>query len=125
MRFPPVSRWIFVFIRKKTGEAGLFSQRVDNPRPCHSEEYPKGTCFAARSDVEIRNLFRQKPAKSAGFVRFGNGLPRQCEHWLAMTGFFDSLRRPAGDTSATLRRTTQCEHWLGMTGKGQCAADPS
>ena len=25
MRFPPVSRWIFVFIRKKTGEAGLFS----------------------------------------------------------------------------------------------------
>ena len=24
MRFPPVSRWIFVFIRKKTGRAGLF-----------------------------------------------------------------------------------------------------
>ena len=22
---------------------------------------------------------------------FGNGLPRQYEHWLAMTGFFDSL----------------------------------
>ena len=25
-------------------------------------------------------------------MRFGNGLPRQCAHWLAMTGFFDSLR---------------------------------
>ena len=23
-----------------------------------------------------------------------NGLPRQCEHWLAMTGFFDSLNMP-------------------------------
>ena len=23
---------------------------------CHSEEHPKGTCFAARSDVGIRNL---------------------------------------------------------------------
>ena len=21
----------------------------------------------------------------------GNGFPRQCEHWLGMTGFFDSL----------------------------------
>ena len=29
-------------------------QRVDKPHPCHSEEYPKGTCFAARSDVGIR-----------------------------------------------------------------------
>ena len=36
-------------------------------------------------------------------MRFGNGLPRQCvpqghllrgAHWLAMTGFFDSLNRP-------------------------------
>ena len=23
------------------------------------------------------------------------GLPRQCEHWLAMTRFFDSLKRAA------------------------------
>ena len=38
-------------------------------------------------------LFRQEPAKSAEFVRFRNGLPRQCAHWLAMTDFFDSLRR--------------------------------
>ena len=28
-------------------------------------------------------------------MRFGNGLPRQCAHWLAMTGFFDSLRKTA------------------------------
>ena len=26
-----------------------------NPRSCHSEEYPKGTCFAARSGVGIRS----------------------------------------------------------------------
>ena len=25
-------------------------------------------------------------------MRFRNGLPRQCAHWLAMTGFFDSLK---------------------------------
>ena len=38
-------------------------------------------------------LFRQKSAKNAEFTRFRNGLPRQCAHWLAMTGFFDSLRK--------------------------------
>ena len=26
-------------------------------------------------------------------MRFRNGLPRQCAHWLAMTGFFDSLEQ--------------------------------
>ena len=25
-------------------------------------------------------------------MRFRNGLPRQCAHWLAMAGFFDSLK---------------------------------
>ena len=44
----------------------------------------------------IRNLFRQEPAKSAEFVRFRNGLPRQSvpqghllrgADWRAMTGF--------------------------------------
>ena len=79
MRFPPVSRWIFVFIRKKTGEAGLFSQRVDKPRPCHSEPVTDVT------GVGIRNLLAGNLRKSAGIMRFGNGLPRQCEHWLAMT----------------------------------------
>ena len=28
-------------------------------------------------------------------MRFRNGLPRQCAHWLAMTGFFDSLKETA------------------------------
>ncbi len=37
-------------------------------------------------------LFRQKPAKSAEFVRLRNGLPRQCAHWLAMTGFCGRYR---------------------------------
>ena len=49
----------------------------------------------------IRNLLDGNLRKSAGIMRFGNGLPRQCvpqghllrgAHWLAMTGFFDSLR---------------------------------
>ena len=58
---------------------------------CHSEEYPKGTCFAARSDVGIRNLLVANSQKSVKIVRFGNRLPRQSADWLAMTGFFDSL----------------------------------
>ena len=32
-------------------------------------------------------------------MRFRNGLPRQCAHWLAMTGFFDSLNHPKGGFS--------------------------
>ncbi len=58
---------------------------------CHSEEYPKGTCFAARSDVGIHNLLVANSQKSVKIVRFGNRLPRQSADWLAMTGFFDSL----------------------------------
>ena len=57
-----------------------------NPRPCHSEPVTDVT------GVGIRNLLAGNLRKSAGIMRFGNGLPRQCEHWLAMTGFFDSLR---------------------------------
>ena len=68
------------------------SQRVDKPTP-----------LSFRGAKRRRNpyLFRQKPAKSAEFVRFRNGLPRQYvpqgrllrgADWLAMTGFFDSLR---------------------------------
>ena len=60
---------------------------------CHSEEHPKGTCFAARSDVGIRNLLVVNSQKSVKIVRFGNRLPRQSADWLAMTGFFDSLGR--------------------------------
>ena len=58
---------------------------------CHSEEHPKGTCFAARSNVGIRNLLVANSQKSVKIVRFGNRLPRQSADWLAMTGFFDSL----------------------------------
>ena len=51
--------------------------------------------------VGIRNLLAGNLRKSAGIMRFGNGLPRQSvpqghllrgAHWLAMTGFFDRLR---------------------------------
>ena len=95
MRFPLVSRWIFVFIRKKTGEAGLSCVSI-NPRPCHSEPVTDVT------GVGIRNLLAGNLRKSAGIMRFGNGLPRQSvpqghllrgADWLAMTGFFDSLKR--------------------------------
>ena len=42
-------------MNERRGEGSALSlQRVDKPHPCHSEEYPKGTCFAARSDVGIR-----------------------------------------------------------------------
>ena len=66
-----------------------------NPHPCHSEPVTDVT------GVGIRNLLDGNLRKSAGIMRFGNGLPRQCvpqghllrgAHWLAMTGFFDSLR---------------------------------
>ena len=65
------------------------------PRPCHSEPVTDVT------GVGIRNLLARNLRKSAGIMRFGSGLPRQCvpqghllrgAHWLAMTGFFDSLR---------------------------------
>ena len=70
-------------------------QRVDKNLSCHSEEHPKGTCFAARSDVGIRNLLVANSQKSVKIVRFGNRLPRQSADWLAMTGFFNSLGRAA------------------------------
>ena len=63
---------------------------------CHSEEHPKGTCFAARSDVGIRTLLVANSQKSVKIVRFWNRLPRQSADWLAMTGFFDSLASPFG-----------------------------
>ena len=64
----------------------VFFQRVDKSHPCHSEPVTDVT------GVGIRNLLAGNLRKSAGIMRFGNGLPRQCAHWLAMTGFFDSLR---------------------------------
>ena len=76
-------------IRNAPGFAGGISVSI-NPRPCHSEPVTDVT------GVGIRNLLAGNLRKSAGIMRFGNGLPRQCEHWLAMTGFFDKLLPPAG-----------------------------
>ena len=42
-------------MRKPHGAPHHAAQRVDKPHPCHSEEYPKGTCFAARSNAAIRS----------------------------------------------------------------------
>ena len=77
--------------RKKHHPSG-WCQRVDKPTPLS---------FRGAKRRGNPYLFRQKPAKSAGIMRFGNGLLRQCvpqghllrgADWLAMTGFFDSLR---------------------------------
>ena len=56
-----------------------------NPRPCHSEPVTDVT------GVGIRILLAGNLRKSAGIMRFRNGLPRQSADWLAMTGFFDRL----------------------------------
>ena len=68
-----------------------------NLHPCHSEPVTDVT------GVGIRNLLAGNLRKSAGIMRFGNGLPRQCEHWLAMTGFFDSLLSGEGEGTASMR----------------------
>ena len=77
-----------------------------NPRPCHSEPVTDVT------GVGIRNLLVGNLRKSAGIMRFGNGLPRQCvpqghllrgAHWLAMTDFFGSLLLISAYHSALVR----------------------
>ena len=83
------------------GPAGLLRMALPfvsvsiNPHTCHSEPVTDVT------GVGIRNLLAGNLWKSAGIMHFGNGLPRQSvpqghllrgAHWLAMTGFFDSLR---------------------------------
>ena len=40
--------------RKRTAFGRFFSLSIN--LSCHSKEHPKGTCFAAQSDVGIRNL---------------------------------------------------------------------
>ena len=64
------------------------TQRVDKPTPLSFRTSDR--CHWCGNPY----LFRQEPAKSAGFVRFRNGLPRQSADWLAMTGFFDRLNHP-------------------------------
>ena len=46
-------------------------QRVDKPHPCHSEECPKGTCFAARSDVGIRIFLDRNLRKTQNLCGLG------------------------------------------------------
>ena len=68
--------------------------------PCHSEPVTDVT------GVGIRNLLAGNLRKSAGIMRFGNGLPRQSvpqghllrgADWLAMTGFFYRLKPPVSE----------------------------
>ena len=71
--------------------------------------------------VGIRNLLAGNLRKSAGIMRFGNGLPRQCAHWLAMTGFFDSLRntiRQDGVSVSINPHPCHSEPVTGVTGVG-------
>ena len=81
--------------QKRQPKGWRFSVSI-NPRPCHSEPVTDVT------GVGIRNLLAGNLRKSAGIMRFGNGLPRQSvpqghllrgADWLAMTGFFDRLNR--------------------------------
>ena len=82
-----------------------------NPRPCHSEPVTDVT------GVGIRNLLAGNLRKSAGIMRFGNGLPRQSvpqghllrgADWLAMTGFFDRLMPPAGGRGQCIYHIHAC-----------------
>ena len=96
-----------------------------NPRSCHSEPVTDVT------GVGIRNLLAGNLRKSAGIMRFGNGLPRQSADWLAMTGFFDRLtpRRksrgflmPEKVSSGCLRHHPVTGQWVGrclLPTKGQ------
>ena len=85
------------------GPAGLLRMALPfvsvsiNPRPCHSEPVTDVT------GVGIRNLLAGNLRKSAGLMRFGNGLPRQSAHWLAMTDCFDSLLLISAYHSALVR----------------------
>ena len=76
-----------------------------NLHPCHSEPVTDVT------GVGIRNLLAGNLRKSAGIMRFGNGLPRQCEHWLAMTGFFDRLKHPRSRSCGVILRI---RYWMEM-----------
>ena len=46
---PQTVLWVLSFGKESTPSVSINSF-------CHSEEHPRGTCFAARSDVGIRNL---------------------------------------------------------------------
>ena len=84
-----------------------------NPRPCHSEPVTDVT------GVGIRNLLAGNLRKSAGIMRFGNGLPRQCAHWLGMTGERGGQGRPPlqSGTRAARKRDVEDAVPYGMTGE--------
>ena len=85
-----------IHTKRRTPRVRLFVSVSINPHPCHSEPVTDVT------GVGIRNLLAGNLRKSAGIMRFGNGLPRQSvpqghllrgANRLAMTGSFDSLQR--------------------------------
>ena len=97
--------------------SGGFSLSI-NPRPCHSEPVTDVT------GVGIRNLLAGNLRKSAGIMRFGNGLPRQSvpqghllrgADWLAMTGFCLSGELPWADKSSapTMRDMSRTKRDVG------------
>ena len=88
-----------------------------NPRPCHSEPVTDVT------GVGIRNLLAGNLRKSAGIMRFRNGLPRQSADWLAMTGFFDRLNaRPERGGHSVCQRTCTVAHIGGRRAGPMCPA---
>ena len=88
----------------------------------HCEEYPKGTCFAARSDAAIRSPRHKETDFRAGDMGGQSrstlqrdGFPRQSvpqghllrgAHWLGMTG--NGTSYPKGTCSAALHCRTPC-----------------
>ncbi len=78
-------------------------------------------------------------------MRFGNGLPRQSADWLAMTGFFDRLKRRRKPSLLLIGRACHCKRlqWdvedavpycffssfssmrVNSSGKGQCSSTGS
>ena len=92
-----------------------------NPRPCHSEPVTDVT------GVGIRNLLAGNLRKSAEIMRFRNGLPRQSTDWLAMTGFFDSLKRaPNGRSFFMCGTSGRCGHLpLRAICRTLCRAEPA
>ena len=69
----------------RTGSSAPAGWDVEDAVPytlCHCEEYPKGTCFAARSDAAIRSPQHKETDSCAG-DRGGQSRPplRRFVHW--------------------------------------------
>ena len=70
------------------------AQRVDKPI-LSFRGAPQGYLLRGAKRRGNPQSFSCKFAEKRKIVRFGNRLPRQSADWLAMTGFFDSLKRTA------------------------------